>query len=99
MFFKDADDLLFGDFFLFIRNFLFLLLMAIVSAAADPEYTTQYLYRIAGCMRLNETIEQLQVCRLKMPKAFFKISRSVSNSRMRLSSSTCWSSVIISGLF
>ena len=57
---------------------------AVVGAAAQPEHRTERVHRPTACIPLNEAVHLPQVCRLKMAKAFFKMSRSVSSSRMRL---------------
>src|SRR4051812_5258797 len=83
MLLKDVDDALRYSFFLFSSSLLWYF-PVVISTAADPEYAAQHLYRILMCMRCNKAVQLLQVCRLKMAKAFFKISLSCSSSRMRL---------------
>src|SRR5262249_59987298 len=50
----------------------------VVTAATHSEQLTQNHCRIIGRLAGNETIDQGHVCRLKMLKAFFKMSRSIS---------------------
>src|SRR5947209_18063462 len=87
MLLEDANNLLFCLLFVCPTSILLLLLLllpAIVSTAAYPEHLAQHLYGILSCMQLNKTIQVLQVCRLKMAKAFFKISLSCSRCWIRL---------------
>jgi hypothetical protein len=72
MLLKNADDLRFCSFFVFTGSTLFSFRPAAVSTAADLKRPAQRLYGILLCMRMDKAVQLLQVCRLKMPKAFSK---------------------------
>src|SRR6266540_3169875 len=68
---------------------------SVVAATTHPKQVTQNHCRVSGRLAGDETIDHGHVCRLKMLKAFFKMSRSISTCFRRrrsrsISSSAAW---------